>query len=54
MPKEKKPFQKVRRTWKINPKDRIKETKQEHDYNPCKYCNAYKYFTDACYFCDLI
>jgi hypothetical protein len=53
MSKEKRPFQKVRKTWKINPREHVKENKRKEDYDPCKKCDLYKLFSDACYFCEL-
>jgi len=48
MPKNKKI--KIRRTWKINPVEQVKEDKEEID--PCEECGIYKTNPEACLKCE--
>jgi len=49
MPKEKTPYQKIRKTWVINPRERIKEDKKS--FNPCEKCGRYKTDPEGCIKC---
>jgi methionyl-tRNA synthetase len=50
MPKEKTPYQKIRKVWTINPKERFKEDKKIKD--PCSKCRKYESNPYACIDCE--
>lgn len=50
MSKEKTPYQKIRKTWAINPRERIKEDKKVKEQ--CEKCKKYETNPYACIDCD--
>jgi hypothetical protein len=50
MKKDKTPYQKIRKVWEINPKERIKEPKFPKD--ECEECGLYKSDPEICMYCE--
>jgi hypothetical protein len=49
--KKEKPI-KIRRAWKINPKERIRDNKEKFPSNPCGDCYLYIISPEVCLECD--